>query len=168
MSAPLRSQWFGLFLERARRLQCLSSSLLYVLHPELFCLARECLADRIADVRLTKPDDLPYLQQWGSVFTVLDILVNRESPKHMDKEPPAGWLDILFTFGSYHTALFATPTLGRNFYYPPGTAMVLNSSRVLHGASVADGDRAVLIFYLRQHIASFYKCPLVSAVQVGF
>jgi hypothetical protein len=164
MSQQLRTAWYRKALERMARLQCLASALLYVLHPELFCLARSCYAQLLKSLPQT---DIPYARRWGNVFSVIDVLVNRESPLHVDKEPPAGWLDVLFTLGFYKVALFAVPTVGLSFNYAPGTGMILNSSRLLHGASAADGDRACFVFYLRRHVPLWFGLTLAEGSQVA-
>lgn len=163
-SSELRTRSYQQALSSVRRLEALASALLYAVHPELYLQARRCLAWTL---RSAPEADSRHLQKWGSVFTVLDLIVNRETPLHRDTEPPAGWLDFLMTIGSYQECHFAAPTIGQRFYYPPGTVLGLNSSRILHGASAADGERACLVFYLRQHVARFFGTERVGELVGG-
>lgn len=155
-----------LALEQCRRAQMLASAILYVVHPGLYLLARRVI-ERLARENEQNRDggdssNIALIERWASVFFVCDFLVNRESPLHRDCEPPAGWLDILFTVGDYRSCVFQAETVGITFWYPPGTALIVNGSRVLHGASLADGSRAAIISYLRGYMAKVYDEPLVA------
>lgn len=144
-------------LELGRCCLIVQSALLFVFHPELYLLARQAHME-LAQLASSEHDyrkDLPAIQAWPSVYTVWNLLVNRESPLHRDVEPPAGWLDCLLSFGKYIACLFAADTLGEAHDYPPGTLVLVNASRVRHGASRFDGDRACLISYMRQSVANY-------------
>lgn len=165
ITADLRTLNYRGALQKGRNLECLASALLYVLHPKLYLQFRECLA---LILQCAQDKDKKFIREWGSVYTALDVIVNRETPLHLDKEPLVGWLDIMMTIGSYHSCLLTAPTLGQNFSYLPGTVIALNSSRVVHGATMADGERACFVFYLRLHVAEyFHRQSLLSEIVGG-
>lgn len=164
ITQDLRTENYQHALDAGRRIECLASALLYVLHPALYFAGRRCLAQMIKESDEATKEAL---RKWGNVFAVLDVLVNRESPLHIDKEPAAGWLDILVTLGQYPSCMFQSAMTGQNFDYSPGTVIAINGSRLVHGASRAEGDRACFAFYLRLHMVKYFGVARVGVPPMG-
>lgn len=145
----------GLF--KARRLEILASALLFVLHPSLYLYGRNVLLGLASHYGTT--DDRLFASIWGSPFTILSVIFNRETPLHDDPGSPPGWLDLIFTLGPYSSTIMKSDSLGVYFDYPPGTLVAMSCSMLRHGvAATEDGEeRASLIFYLKEWAGVFVK-----------
>jgi hypothetical protein len=112
-------------------------------------------------------DAATHIRRWANPFTVVDSIFNRQSPAHIDREPPVGWLDVLCSIGKYTNCDFECRTFRHAYSYRPGTCLVFNSSRLWHEVQLAEGERMCFVFYLRKHVAEFCQetLPTVSRVE---
>ena len=131
-------------------LKCMEDSLillgaiLKVVHPELYHTSLAGL--------LTLGGREPYepvLQQWGTPFNALSIIVNRQAPLHRDTQTRNEWYDMLLSIGDYSSAELHLPGLGLDFTYPSGTMVIFSGSLLRHGVTVRDADRICIAHYMR-------------------
>ncbi|KAI6016436.1 hypothetical protein BKA83DRAFT_4011062, partial [Pisolithus microcarpus] len=57
---------------------------------------------------------------WSSIYVSIDVIVNQETPPHLDKVSAPSLLDLLVSLGT-HDAQFHILDLSSIFGYQPGT-----------------------------------------------
>jgi hypothetical protein len=124
----------------------LLSAVLRVIHPDQYLMGRSAIEKMGEQEPL-----IAILGIWISVFNAVQILSNRETPRHRDRSFPP-WYDILTTVGPYHSAMFELPGIGLRFPYHSGTIICLCGRILRHGVSEADGDRVCLAYYMRENV----------------
>ncbi|KAI6111660.1 hypothetical protein EDD16DRAFT_1466432, partial [Pisolithus croceorrhizus] len=67
---------------------------------------------------------------WPSIYVGIDVIVNQETPPHLDKVSAPSLLDLLVSLGT-HDAQFHVSDLSSIFGYQPGT-MIYLAGKLLH------------------------------------
>ncbi|KAI6027079.1 hypothetical protein EDC04DRAFT_2540609, partial [Pisolithus marmoratus] len=67
---------------------------------------------------------------WPSIYVSIDVIVNQETPPHLDKVSAPSLLDLLVSLGT-HDAQFHISDLCSIFGYRPGT-MIYLAGKLLH------------------------------------
>lgn len=119
------------------------------MYPDMYHTGREAL------VRLGRwaasaeiPEISEVLAVWPSVYNVASIMANRASPLHMDQFRCPQWLYLLVTFGNYSDLDFIIPSIHSRFLYEPGTIIMLSGQLLLHEVGQANGDQAIISYYM--------------------
>ena len=121
----------------------LCSAILRVAHPHLYDAGREAL------IRASKvPAVDRALQTWPSIFHVVQVISNRQTPFHRDTSGQATWMELLISFGSYRRAFLVLRNLGFQVEYGPGTAGVVCSYLVHHGVAEVEPDRICYAWFM--------------------
>lgn len=118
-----------------------------VMHPELYHYSREAL------LRLPRsPEQEEALVPWGTAFSALSVIVNRQTPAHRDTQSRSAWYDLLTTAGPYVQATLGFPGLGVSFPYPPGSLACFSGKLLQHEVLDCDGERVCVAYYLRDNV----------------
>jgi hypothetical protein len=125
----------------------LLSSVLRVIHPDLYKMARSSMAEL-----LTQENLVEVVHMWMSVFNGVSVICNRETPIHRDHSSSSEWYDLLTTVGPYESAIFELPGIGLRFNYQSGTLIGLCGRVLRHGVSQAGGERVCLAYYMRKNV----------------
>jgi hypothetical protein len=129
------------------------SGALAVMHPDLYAAGREAMVKLGQHASEVGDDEMAeVLSTWSSVYSVLSLMVNRQTPLHRDFNGRNEWLDLLVSFGKYHNATFSLSNLRLVFRYDAGTILAFSGRLLRHGASVADGDRECIAYYMRDNV----------------
>jgi len=123
------------------------SSVVRVIHPELFDMGMECMQKMYCQEDLRE-----VLCMWYSVFNGASIISNRETPVHRDHSTRFEWYDLLATVGPYERAYFSLPGVGLTFLYQSGTLLGFCGWLLWHGVSEANGERMCLAYYMRENV----------------
>ncbi|KAG2744594.1 hypothetical protein P692DRAFT_20743962 [Suillus brevipes Sb2] len=128
----------------------LVSAVLRVMHPQLYWAS---VRTHIELGRWSADQDLPHmhrlLKHWASVYTGATVMCNRNSPDHRDPKCPPEAFDILTCIGNYHHGVMQLTNLDINLLYNPGVMVSYSGRLVRHGINVAEGDRIVWAWFLR-------------------
>lgn len=128
-------------------------AILSIIHPEQFkagCETLELLLRRSAEIR--RGDELvEIIPLWGTPFSVISAICNRETPFHRDNGSAYPWYDFIVALGEYMGGSAEFPGLGCRLRYNPGT-MISHLGRVLRHGVACPGDRACLAFYMRENV----------------
>lgn len=125
----------------------LLSSVLRVIHPDLYAMARQSMDEMSGELNLAE-----ILQLWMSVFNGVSVISNRETPVHRDHSSASEWYDLLTTIGPYDSAVFELPGVGLRFMYQSGTIIGFCGRVLRHGVSEAGGERLCLAYYMRANV----------------
>ncbi|KAG2029239.1 hypothetical protein BDR03DRAFT_847067, partial [Suillus americanus] len=85
---------------------------LRVMHPQQYWTGLQAFAslgDKAGSKELPKMSET--LQYWATVFNILTIICNRETPNHRDHSSIPECFDILTSMGNYSNARMSIPSL---------------------------------------------------------
>lgn len=141
------------WLQKSRLPFALIGGILSIIQPELFQSGQEAFRRLAADPHAcNNPERLmDILATWYAPFSALAIISNRSTPLHRDSGGRPEWFDFMLALGNYDNGRFAVPALGYTFKYNPGTLIALSGKIFRHGAE-CPGDRACIIFYMRDNV----------------
>jgi hypothetical protein len=105
------------------------------------------------------------LEHWHSVFTVITLITNRESPLHRDPKTNICWYDLMLTVGDYDEAILELSTFGLRLLYNPGSICFISGKLVHHGVSSTQGRRICYVYYMRESMHDFYSLSPVTWVK---
>jgi len=147
-------------LNAIARPAAIASAALRVMHPEQYFegLRTFGMLDEAA-FRLDLPFMPDALAQWSSVFTVLTVISNRETPLHRDVNSIPQWFDILGSVGDYKNGGMALPGLGIELMYDPGVMVAISGKIIRHGVPRVDGDRVCWAWYMRDAVHEYAGIP---------
>ncbi|EGO28315.1 hypothetical protein SERLADRAFT_405904 [Serpula lacrymans var. lacrymans S7.9] len=131
--------WLQSFVETG----ALMCATLRVAHPALYEQAQEALV-RVED----HMDDVTVPKAWSSVFNVLSIISNWETPVHWDCLFKAVWYDMLASVGDHNDAILELTRQGRFcFKFDSGIIAAFSGKLLSHGVSsysVRGGDPGMM------------------------
>ncbi|KAF9218814.1 hypothetical protein BS17DRAFT_686582, partial [Gyrodon lividus] len=111
----------------------LIDTILVVAHTKLYNWSSAVIQQLCADEKILDLHGL--IKEWPSVFTTITIVQNRETPLHQDpKSMPRGY-NVFLSISSYEEAILELPTLGIQFCYTPGSAVLCSRLLMRHGVS---------------------------------
>ncbi|EGO02601.1 hypothetical protein SERLA73DRAFT_47570, partial [Serpula lacrymans var. lacrymans S7.3] len=140
--------WLQSFVETG----ALMCATLRVAHPALYEQAQEALV-RVED----HMDDVTVPKAWSSVFNVLSIISNWETPVHWDCLFKAVWYDMLASVGDHNDAILELTRQGRFcFKFDSGIIAAFSGKLLSHGVSSYSGERICFAYYMREYIHT--KC----------
>ena len=92
----------------------------------------------------------PNLMGWNSLFSGMELIVNRRTPFHRDQGGSPSMYDLLLSAGNHEEAKLELPDIGTNLKYDPGTA-VLICGRVLGHRAMEwkGGDRVCIAHFVK-------------------
>lgn len=135
----------------------LLDGILAVTHPRLYAAAIEvaeklCVAHGSARV---------LMQEWPSCFSTIEVIVNRETPRHRNIGTLLGCLDLLLPLGTYgENGVLELRNLGVCLPYDSGSVTLLNSKIVLHAVPKVPGDLVCYACHMNKDIFKWMKVPM--------
>ena len=134
----------------------LLDALLYVTHPELWCAGFELIRHIKSDEGTT--GILPGVAAWPSVYSAVQIIVNRSTPYHRDTNAQPTWFDMLLSLGNYgERGVMSFRNLGLCVPYDSGSAVMLSSQLVVHGVPDVREDRICLAFIMQDLVFRHFR-----------
>lgn len=136
-----------LWLLEATESIALISASMSILHPGLYAAGMQCMylmsrKEPNADVRAM-------VAVWPSVFNAIQIIANREAPRHRDHRTRCEWFDILCTLGTYSSTNLLLDGLDLQLDYRPGTLVAISGRLLAHSVKRCPPDRVCYAFYMR-------------------
>ncbi|KAG1847494.1 hypothetical protein C8R48DRAFT_545126, partial [Suillus tomentosus] len=153
VSATLKGDRSLSVIQDMQRPGLISSAALRVMHPQLY---RASISTHIElgnwAAKQGLDDMCRFLQHWTSVYTGAAIMCNRKSPSHRDPKCPPEGFDILTCIGGYGHGVMQLTNLGIELAYDPGVMVSYSGRLVRHGVQVAEGDRIVWAWFMRDSV----------------
>ncbi|KAM6489179.1 hypothetical protein JOM56_015349, partial [Amanita muscaria] len=82
---------------------------------------------------------------WPSVYTAMDLIVNRSTPAHLDAGGALSFYDLLLSLGDDNGAMFCLNDIDTQLDYSPGSAVFFTGSVLKHSVSDWTGGERVAI-----------------------
>ncbi|KAG2048432.1 hypothetical protein BDR06DRAFT_895603, partial [Suillus hirtellus] len=146
----------------------LVSTALWMMHPDLY------LAGIKTHVRLGEwasrhqlHDMCYHLQCWTSVFNVVSVICNCQSPPHRDPKCQPEAFDIMTTTGIYHPVIMDFINLGIKILYNSGSMLASSCQLVRHHMHVEEGNWIVTAWYMQDSIHNFVGTPRTEYAKYG-
>ena len=101
------------------------------------------------------------MKMWGTSFTGLSVISERETPYHRDGQN-ANWMyDLLVNIGSIPDPDIRAqlPNIGIRFRYDSGTVLAILGKAIRHGVSRTNIDRYCLAFFMREAVSNRLGVP---------
>jgi hypothetical protein len=97
-------------------------------------------------------------QSWNSVFSAIDVIVNRQTPQYRDAGGRQSSYDLLVTAGTYKSAYFDIMDLGIHLEYNPGTVVAIAGKMLRHGIiDWTGGERICYMHYMRNNVHNHFN-----------
>jgi Oxygenase domain of the 2OGFeDO superfamily len=152
------------FMEMLSESLSIIGAILAVVHPTLFEAGLDAIAELYSGpIDVGHPDLLrKVLEIWGSPFTAVSVIVNRETELHRDTSSPVHAYDILYTGGGYSEGRFEVHGLGLRCRYNPGTVVATLAAVFPHSVGPVNGERVCLAHFFRESAINksrFFRFP---------
>lgn len=140
-------QW----LSKTKPNAALFSAILSVIHPE----QRRAGIQTLKKIAENVPKTSDAIKQWSCAFSALQVISNRQTPRHRDIGAPKSCYDLLATTGNYTSAHFEFTNIGVNVPYRPGTVIALCGRVLRHAVSPFRGERTVHAYFMKESVLKF-------------
>ncbi|KAI6109933.1 hypothetical protein F5141DRAFT_1004122, partial [Pisolithus sp. B1] len=89
---------------------------------------------------------------WPSIYLGIDVIVNQETPPHINQVSAPSLLDLVVSLGT-HDAQFHISELGTIFCYQLGTMIYLVGKLLTHAVPKWEtGERIALAHYMKDAV----------------
>jgi hypothetical protein len=132
----LQSQYGAAFLQRIHHGELLCNAVTALITPEMYEGGLETIAKTKLGVEMASLHD--HVQLWPSVFTALQVIVNRKTGPHRDKGGCFSHFDLLVSLGTHTKAFLHLRELAVSFEYLPGSMVAVCGKVFLH--EIVDGE----------------------------
>ena len=100
------------------------------------------------------------IKLWTSIFSGIEVIVNRITPPHRDSQAAPPVYDLLVSAGTHEEAWFDLPDIQTRLSYNPCTVVALSGKVLRHGvAGWVGGERICLAHFIRDNIHNRLNLP---------
>ena len=92
------------------------------------------------------------VELWPSVYTTMQVIMNRVTPRHRDEGGCPTHFDLLLSAGVHHGTTFDVQELGVSLSYPPGTIVSLCGKVFFHEVCQWEGDRVCIAHFIKDTV----------------
>jgi hypothetical protein len=96
-----------------------------------------------AGIQIAK--EYPHTELWPSLYTSVDMIVNRVTPPHRDSAGSAKHYDLLVSAGEHTRASLILREVGASFSYAPGTLVFLCGKVLMHELNEWEGGERICV-----------------------
>lgn len=135
-----------------------------VIHPEQHYESRGSLLRCCSPKGSQTPDQDRFkriMTVWGTGFTGLSVISERETPFHRDGQNADWMYDLLVNISEQVDPDIRAdlPGVGIRFRYGSGTVLSIQSKVVRHGVSASNSGRYSLAFFMRDQVSRRLNVP---------
>lgn len=100
------------------------------------------------------------LLQWPSIFTAIQVIVNRKTAAHRDDGGCPTHFDLLLSAGTHTSATLRLNELNFNLSYKPGTLVAICGRIMTHEVPDWDqGDRVCIAHLIKDAVHGWFHLP---------
>ena len=97
---------------------------------------------------------------WHSVFSGIQVIVNRNTPAHRDAGAAAPVFDLLVSAGTHQSAVLTLGDVQAKLSYKPGTLVLLCGRVLKHQvATWKEGERICMAHFMRDNVHDRLEIP---------
>ncbi|KAI6094267.1 hypothetical protein EDD16DRAFT_1481135, partial [Pisolithus croceorrhizus] len=96
---------------------------------------------------------------WPSIYLAIDVIVNQETPPHLDQVSAPSLLDLVISLGTCGACIHISE-IGTIFDYKPGTMIYLAGKVLTHSVPKwGKGERIALAHYMKDAVHNRFGLP---------
>lgn len=160
----LQSQFAAPFLRKIQHVELLCNAVTALVTPGMYDIGKEAIIKTKLGVEMDGLHD--NVQLWPSVFTALEVIVNRKTAAHRDKGGCHTHFDLLVSLGTHKKAMLHLRELKLSFLYLPGTMAAICGKVFLHeivdgegGKGWDGGERICVAHYMKDKVHNRLGLP---------
>ncbi|KAG2335981.1 hypothetical protein BDR05DRAFT_897390, partial [Suillus weaverae] len=120
--------------------------------PDLFQAGSAAISDALGQVS-SNPNKSAAASQWPSIFSGLEVIVNRVTLSHRDPGGAPTLYDLLVSLGIGHTATMKLADVQAELDYFPGTILYIAGKVLEHSVGPwVNGDRIVIAHFMKDKV----------------
>jgi len=139
-----------LFISAIADAELLCDSVTALVTPELYNVGQAAIEKVKHGVELAV--QYKNVELWPSVYTAMQVIVNRVTIPHRDEGGCPTHYDLLASIGSHHGASLDLPDLGLSLLYSPGTLVSLCGKLFIHEVCQWEGERICLAHFIKDTV----------------
>lgn len=102
----------------------------------------------------------PNINLWTSIYSGIEVIVNRVTPVHRDSEAAPSMYDLLVSAGTHQQAWMDLPDVKARLTYEPCTVVAISGKVLRHGVdSWVGGERICIAHFIRDNVHNRLKLP---------
>ncbi|EDR01065.1 uncharacterized protein LACBIDRAFT_312551 [Laccaria bicolor S238N-H82] len=140
-----------IYLETLSFINAVISAIYSIIQPDL-CESGFAVFDQLAEDGQQDEATSMALGVWGTPFTGLSVIINRETITHRDVKGYRESFDMLLTIGRYDQGQFYMSGLGFSLLYDPRTLVGLAGNVLPHGVCPVVSERACLAHFWHKKV----------------
>jgi Oxygenase domain of the 2OGFeDO superfamily len=165
VSLALRTQDGANFLHAIANAETLLNAILALSATQLYQMGMEATNALKFDNWVHQWYENVYL--WISVFSGIQVIVNRSTPPHRDTGAAGPMYDLLFSTGTHESAELRLGDVQANLGYLPGTVVLVCGRVLRHEVSAWDGgERICIAHYMRDNVHNRLGLPRPDWVNI--
>ena len=146
------------FLQSIAHAEVLCNATMSLTAPYLYDLGCSAIVKLQAGMEMSKP--CKNVELWPSIFSAMQVIVNRQTGPHRDKGGCPSHYDLLVSVGTHNHAAFKLPELGLSLLYNPGAFVVLVGKVFLHEVMTWEGgERICVAHFMKDAVHNRLQLP---------
>jgi len=127
--------------------ELLCNSIIALISPAVWDAGTNAIHKIKSGVEMTK--DYPNIKLWPSIYSAMDLIVNRTTPPHRDSSGSSTHYDLLVSAGTHTSSSLRLRELGVTLSYAPGSVVCLCGRVLMHEVDYWEGgERICLAHYM--------------------
>ena len=168
VGATIRSPTGLRWLDAASESNMVLSSILAVIHPELYEAGRETFMHLRNHAEFQHAEAQHVLNNWTSALSGVAVIRNRITPSHRDRYSRFHWYDLLVTLGRYQKCKLHMPGLSVFLDYGPSTVVGLSGMALQHAVPKVKGERVCYAYFMRNDVHAWAGATASNWMQTKY
>ena len=157
MSTILQGAQGCSFLIAISNSELICNSVAALITPELYDLGLSAIQKVKEGVEMA--NNYKNVELWPSVYTAMQVIVNRVTPPHRDEGGCLTHYDLLVSAGTHTGATVDIPELGMTLAYSPGTIVSLCGRIFFHQVLRWEGERICVAHFIKDNVHERLQLP---------
>jgi hypothetical protein len=147
----LQQSYSAAFIEGIQHAELLNNAIMALIAPELYDVGLSAIIKTMDGIEMAKHYE--NVRLWPSIFTGIEVIVNRLTPPHRDKGGCPSHMDLLVSTGTHKQASIDFCELGLSLSYSPGTMVALSGRVFLHEVMKwEEGERVCFAHFMKDAV----------------
>jgi len=159
VSTEYRTESAAKFINRIRHAEAILNCIGMLICPELFSAG----AKAIRKLKNGEKLNVWYnnVKLWPSIFSGLEVISNRKTLIHRDRQSAPAMYDFLVSAGNHKETWFTLPDIKTKLLYDPGTVTAICGKVLRHAVKKwqKDTDRLCIAHFMRDRVHERLSIP---------